>query len=489
MHDVCLIIENHGNVEQTGLPSAVIHLIRSLPDIRFAVFSITRKHFALNSLLGEIPANLHEYIQFTINEESLLKGKTPQRKAEKEFWLKLNELYNTPLEEKIRFFESVIQDLAVDTHRVINYSDIIRSRKFWDLNTSQYKKYASHIPFIDYTWIFRTTQLPFFQLMHANIPHAKIYHIFSPRYAACAGLIAKMRFRSHLIFDIQENTPLVENLKLETFSIDSTGNKHESSFTPSTFDIYKKTYNANTKMFHFLASFYSDFIIVHNRNPQPLFDDEGIKHKYVFVPPGMEAPRTADSVLQSKQRPCIGIVGEINPHGDIKTSIKAGKLLQNDVRDIWFKILSIGNTNAFYMKECIDLKNSLGLNFSMEIVHEQHHLKTLSCCDVVIFSQGNGSGENLLLTALQLGKPIIGTNEPVYHRIIQGHSEEDRNLGECGLFINTGSPHEIAQTVQIILNDKKLNKEMSRIAQRRFELYYSKSTGYKTYESLYRNYI
>ena len=203
----------------------------------------------------------------------------------------------------------------------------------------------------------------------------------------------------------------------------------------------------------------------------------------------MGAPKPADKESQTGNKPCIGIIGEINPQGDIKTSIKAGKLLYDNTRDIWFKILSTGVSNPFYLSECIDLKNSLGLNFAMEIVKEEHHHRALSDCDIVVFTQDSEAGENLLLKSLQMGKPIIAINEPVYHRVIQGHSDEDRRLGECGMFIHSGSPHEIAQTVQIILKDKKLKKEMGKIAQRRFELYYSKSTGYKTYESLYRNYI
>jgi glycosyltransferase involved in cell wall biosynthesis len=489
MDDVCLIVESDGKYLTSGIPSDAYDLIAALEHVQFAVVIVAHRPYAVNAVVAKLPSNVKTLVNVILDEEFLLPVKCPLQKQRVEFYTQLAALYESPLEEKIRYCEPVFLGLARDDSRVQSYEDIVKAPEFWNILCSQYERYCPQIPFLDYVWIFRQTQLPFFQLMQTGLPEAKIYHVFSSRYGGCAGLAAKIQHRSHLIFDVREDFFITDRQSLSAAALPfPMASAH--ALQAVSLDVFIKTYNATLKTIRYLTGFYADTIITASRSQDaPLFGQD-IEYKHLVIPSGFkEIVENADKG-NLKEKISIGFIGDITPESDVKSFIRAGRILLDEMKQVGFSVLGLEIIEPAYLEECIVLKNGLGLEMDMGISQSRDVNSLFIGLDLIVFSGVIRNQVKIILCqALKSGKPIVAVRHGIYPDIIQGHSPEDQALGECGILVESGSPQELARAIYVILKDKKLAKEMGKIALRRFEQFYSHSIHINSYVSLYKNYF
>ena len=488
MDDVCLIVESDGELLSQGIPEPVHDLIRAMNHVSFAVVTIAHRPYAINSLVAQLPANVKTLINVSLEEEHLPRVKTPLRKQRDAFWGRLASLYTASLEEKTRYCEEVLLGLAHDEHRVLSYADIARDRRFWDILCREYERHCPHVPFLDYVWIFRQTQLPFFQLMQMPIPRARAYHVFSSRYAGCAGLVAKIRYRSHLIFDVRQDFFIEETPALsEAFFTDSLSVL--KGFSVPSLEAYMKTYNATLKTFRYLAGFYADSIIATSRDHVRPFLDRESEHKCLVVPAAAERIDDNEEKANGRETFTVGLLSDLTPSSDVKAFIRACRLLLDQSRRVQFVILGLDRANTSYIEECLDLKNRLGLEFKLTLHYHNDVERFLGGLDAIVLGNGGGQRKALLSRVLQTGRPLVAVRRGTHGEVISGRTAEDRSLGECGVLIESGSPQELARAIQVLIDDRPLSREMGKIAFRRFEQFYSHSIHLNSFLSLYKNYL
>ncbi len=488
MDDVCLIVESDGELLTQGIPPPVQDLIRTMEHVSFAVVTIAHRPYAINSLVTQLPGNVKTLVNVGLQEEYLPRVKTPRRKQRDLFWKRLASLYAAPLEEKTRYCEDVLLGLAHDEHRVLSYADIARGRRFWDILCSEYKRHCPHVPFLDYVWIFRQTQLPFFQLMQMPIPRARAYHVFSSRYAGCAGLVAKIRYRSHLIFDVRQDFFIEETPALsEAFLTDSLSVL--KGFSVPSLEAYMKIYNATLKTFRYLAGFYADSIIATSRDGVQPFLDRESEHKCLVIPVAAERPEATDERSGSRDAFTVGLLSDLTPSSDVKAFIRACRLLLDQSRRVQFVIMGLDKADTNYIEECLDLKNKLGLEFQLSIRYNNDVDRILGGLDAIVLGNAGGQRRALLARVLQSGRPLVAVKRGENREVIAGRTSEDRSLGECGILIESGSPQELARALHVLIDDRRLAREMGKIASRRFEQFYSHSIHLNSFQSLYKNYL
>ncbi|MBN2351572.1 MAG: GT4 family glycosyltransferase PelF [Spirochaetales bacterium] len=489
MDDICLIVESDGELLTQGIPAPVHDLILTLPDVRFAVVTIAHRPYAVNSLVARLPANVKTLVTVGLEESFLPRVKTPCKKKRREFWAQLAALYERPLEEKTRHCEAVLLGLAHDESRVQSYADVARAREFWDILCAEYRRRCPGVPFLDYAWIFRQTQLPYFQLMQTPLPRAKAYHVFSSRYAGCAGLAAKVRYRSHLIFDVRSD-----------FFIEDTPALSQAFFTdmrevlrglpvPS-LEAYIKTYNATLKTFRFLAGFYADSVVTPNRGAVGSFLKPEAEYKCLIVPASGERLPERPEKKPARETFSIGLLSDVTQASDVKSFIRACRLLLDEEKKVTFTVLGLEKVHTGYLEECIDLRSQLGLEFQLNILYNSDVSGALAGFDAVVLGNGNGRQRKAVLSqVLQSGKPLVAVKRGVNPEIIAGLSSEDRALGECGILVESGSPQSLARALCVLIDDRKLAREMGKIAVRRFDQFYSHSIHLNSFASLYKNFL
>jgi glycosyltransferase involved in cell wall biosynthesis len=492
MDDVCLIVESDGELLTQGIPSPVRDLIRTMEHVRFAVVTIAHRPYAVNSLVAQLPANVKTLVTVGLEESFLPRLKTPlkgRRKTRALFWEQLAALYAAPLEEKTRYCETVLLGLAHEESRVQSYADIARAPEFWDILCSEYRRHCPEVPFLDYVWIFRQTQLPFFQLMQTPLPRAKAYHVFASRYAGCAGLAAKIRYRSHLIFDVREDFFIEDTPALSQAFFEDTLPVLKG-MAASSLEAYIKTYNATLKTFRYLAGFYADSVITPNREAVRSFLKRELEHKCLIVPASGERIAAPADKPSAREAFAVGLLSDLVPASDVKSFIRACRLLVDESKRVFFTVLGLEKVNTDYLEECLELRGQLGLELQLDILYNNHVSRALSGLDAIVLGAGNGRPRKTLLSrALQSGKPLVAVKRGINPEIISGFSAEDRALGECGLLVEAGSPQELARALCLLIDDRKLAREMGKIAVRRFDQFYSHSIHLNSFISLYKNYL
>ena len=77
--------------------------------------------------------------------------------------------------------------------RTLSMDDMLSSRPSWDFIRERYDMKGNDASYIDFFWTFRTTHVPLFQMMQAELPLARVYHTVTTGYAGFLACLAKHR--------------------------------------------------------------------------------------------------------------------------------------------------------------------------------------------------------------------------------------------------------------------------------------------------------
>lgn len=489
MDDVCLVVESDGDLLTAGIPRGAYELIQTLSHLKFSVVTIAHRAYAVTSLVTKLPPNVSEVVTISLDEEYVFPAPCPQKKRRKEFWDQLRALYVASLPDKLRHLEFVMLALVSDESRVQSYEDIVKAPEFWEIMRLQYERYCPDVSFLDYVWIFRQTQLPYFQLSQMVLPRAKIYHVFASRYACCAGLMEKIRNRSHLIIDVREDFFITEQ-NLTNAPENSEHPAYWYEIPRDAFRAFVKTYNTTLKTIRYFSGFYADTIITNDSDSQQSMLQRDLEYKFLHIPSGIEEIGQLAGKRSSRDKISVGLVSDIMPESDVKAFMRAARLLCNERHGFSFSILGMLNIQNTAVEEAVTLRNQLGLELDLSIIYDRDELEFLRDLDVLVLMGGRPEERKLILCrALAAGIPLIATRTGMYPDVIEGNTEEDKELGCCGILVETGSAKELARAIMTLADDATLAREMGKIAVRRFEQFYSHSIHLNSYVSLYNNYF
>lgn len=187
------------------------------------------------------------------------------------------------------------------------------------------------------------------------------------------------------------------------------------------------------------------------------------KNKSFFIYNGFNFKRTNNIVksdtireeLEVNTKFVIGMVASFSEYKDYKTYFSAAQLLLSKRNDITF--LAIGsNTDSISSKNLIENKYIKYFRLLGNRPGIESFINTMDICVLSTYSEGIS---NSILEYMALGKPVIaslggGTNEIV----------EDT---ETGFLIRQSDPDQLAEKIEILLNNAELRTKMGLIGQER----------------------
>ena len=171
----------------------------------------------------------------------------------------------------------------------------------------------------------------------------------------------------------------------------------------------------------------------------------------------------------------IGMVASFAANKDYKTYYNAAQLILDRRNDITF--LAIGKkTDSEASKNLIPEKYKSHFRLLGKISDIESFVGSMDICVLSTFTEGIS---NSILEYMALGKPVIaslggGTNEIV----------ED---SKTGFLISPLNPEELAEKIEILLNDPALGKEFGRAGQERIKSKFSIDHMVKEYLSVYES--
>lgn len=488
--DVCIILEGSYPYVVGGVSTWVHDLIQSLGDFTFAVIHIgvskeMRGNFAYN-----LPKNVVDYREIHLLDPIEYWGPKMIRKEQawEEFENFIWRLSSQPWER----FEIMLQFLQSKEGHGINAYDILFSKRFWKIILNIYEKHFPHFSFIDFFWTLRFMLLPLFKCVYVEIPDVDIYHSSCTGYAGLLGCIAKINKGSPLI--LTEHGIYTNERMIEITQAKWIYREKPLSIAPKRqLGILQNLWMQKFKILSQIVYHFADEILTlyeGNRQLQILGGADSEKTK--IIPNGIDPDlyislgeeRKKNLSIEGRKK-IVSLVGRVAPIKDIKTFIRACKIVHTNFPDTEFYVLGTKDEDLFYFQECERLVDVLGLrgifHFPGNVNMKEYYPKI----DVMVLTSISEAQPFVMLEGMGVGIPFVATNVGACSELLYGLGQEDEKLGQAGIITNIASPEETAKGILKILQDKEFSKKLGMTGQKRILQFYVKKRMLDGYKNLY----
>lgn len=489
MSDVCLVLEGTYPYVQGGVSSWVHTMITQMPDIKFSLVSLMPAPEDARRERYDLPGNVESVINIFVHDYPF-RPRLFRRGIPRLF--EYFELFYRGIEEVSRErMERFLQELLRDRER-IDLAHAFGSRAFWDAVVSLYGRGDSTISFLDYFWNYRFTFLPLIQILKADLPPAPLYHTISTGYAGVAAALAKIKFNSNLI--VTEHGIYTRERRIEIAQA-SWLYERRSRYIKATEELgfFKEWWIKYFGVMSRLAYAYADHITtLFEGNRRLQMADGADARKALLIPNGVDvgALRPVRARRDPKRRRrTLAFIGRIVPIKDVKTLIKACRIVAQELPDV--RVLFIGpqEEESEYYHECRALIAMLGLSGRAIFTGHVDIGDYLPDIDLILLTSISEAQPLVILEAAACGVPTVATDVGACRELLEGRDDEDRRLGASGIICPFHSPEATARAAVSLLTDDGLYAAMSDAAIRRVERLYQQRDMINAYRNLYEQYI
>ena len=485
--DVCLVLEGTYPFVRGGVSSWVHGLIVGMPDVTFALLLISAERKDQEPRY-ELPPNIVSFVEVFIHEAVIHEERCPRRRRSKSFWKQLEAFHTCPAaDEQLEPFFELLEGLADPDERVVSTRDVLFSRKSWDYLTRRYEERCADSSFIDFFWTWRAIHTPVLQLLNAEIPPARCYHLVSTGYAGLLGVLARMRFERPVVLtehgiyvrertiDIARATWIYEEpVKLREVRQEAT--------------VLKALWTRFFVRLGELTYAHCDEVLTLFGGNRDLQVELGCPaEKLRVVPNGVNTTMFAE--VRKRARPTdgirrVGFVGRVVPIKDVKTFIKACSIVAQRVPNTEFLICGPTDEDLDYYGDCVELKRMLRLDnliFTGSIDVREYFPKM----DVFVLTSISEGQPLTILEAACAGVPTVTSNVGACSELVNGYSDEDKAIGPSGIVTGVGAPTETADGIVKLFTDEPLRQRMIAAGIERTERFYRQTAVIDTYREFY----
>ena len=490
MVDVCIITEGSYPFVVGGVSTWVHELIKNLSDFNFALVHIGVSPELHDEPRYELPKNVVDFRKVYLLES--LPWQAWRRKASDEDW----ESFRTFVMELGRGDYSRIDEMidlfSVDRPDGLTPYEIFHGKRFWDLLVEIYERHFSGFPFLHYFWTIRFIALPLFKTIYAELPRAKLYHATCTGYAGLLGVVASNRMRSPFIITehgIYTNERMIEITQAKWIFREEGDSPVPRRQIGTLQNLWMRKFELLSRAAYERAS---AIYTLYEGNRLLQIQGGAPREKCHIIPNGIDLPRF-DKIASVREdtprlRPTVAMVGRVAPIKDVKTFIRAARLVADEIPDCRFLIIGPTDEDEDYADECRKLVSVLALERNVEFtgpVRVDEYYPSIDCLVLTSISEAQPF---VVLEAMRVGIPVVATNVGACAELILAVGPEDEAIGRAGAVTNVRAPEETAAEILRILKDPDLARQMGRAGRERVGRYYSKSKMLQSYEQVYRSF-
>jgi glycosyltransferase involved in cell wall biosynthesis len=372
----------------TGGVSAWVHdLLTGLPDIEFALFTISPEEN--QKLRYTLPPNVVEHRDFVVSK--------PYRGGGKNVPLK------TLLHAVMRAHRAMFSGAPPDIDGIIRllpegYSlakPATKSRIGWDLITESNQRRNPIYAFTDYFWAWNSSHALLFRILAAPMPEADLYHAVSTGFAGLASYAAKVRKGKPLL--LTEHGLYHKEREME---IRKTGMVRGYQR-----DMWISLYTQISRICYRGSDLVTALFEENRKKQLELGTPE---EKTLVLPNGIDVERFA---VERKKREGfhVGLVGRVVPIKDIKTFITAAKIVCAELPEARFYCIGPTDEDPGYYEDCRRLVESMKLTGQFEFTGRKNVLEYYSFLDVLVLTSVKEAQPLVILEAYRAGIPVVST--------------------------------------------------------------------------------
>ena len=485
--DVCFVLEGTYPYVAGGVSTWVHQTILANPQLRFAILHLAANEEGTKVMKYTIPSNVVSLHTSYLHDSHLASLGDPYK--DKATWSSIKNFYAKLPHSPYSDFENMYR-LLIKNEGKVHTKSLLFSKKTWNLLMEFYGE--REISFIDFFWTWRFTHLPLLSLLNAHIPDAAVYHSASTGYAGLLAVMAKIKHGGRLL--ITEHGLYAKERKIEI---------SQSNWVYDERDV---SYRATANMGFFRNWWIEMFLLMSRLGYQgadvitTLYKgnfDMQVEHgcpeeKLKIIPNGIDVDAykkvklARDVVRNEVDRPfTVGFVGRVTPIKDVKTFVRAIKLVAENHRNVKVLVMGPIEEDPAYVEECRILIDMFDLQEVMIFTGRVNVMEYYPKLDVVVLTSVSEGLPFVILEAHAAGIPCISSDVGACRELLEGLTKEDKSIGPSGVVTFVSSPGETAEAIIRMIEDRAWYDKLCLNALARVDRFYRLEDVNAKYTHLY----
>ena len=487
-YDVCLLLEGTYPYVSGGVSSWLHRLISGMPDLSFTAVCIVPSSRDELTSKYETPPNFQGHRVMPLHDLPDVPRYSPRDLGRRQ--MDVIRSFHAGLKE--RDFAGLGDIIAAFRQGEMPLSAVLHGRKAWNMLVEAYGPETNNESFLNFFWTFRLTHLAMFRAVTFGLPRARVYHSISTGYAGLLGATARtLHGRPFLL---TEHGIYVKERKIEISQADWIYREDSPRMRVSrglTFfqDYWVRIFSSLARIAYQSAD---RIYTLYEGNRQLEIAEGAPAHKIEIIPNGIEIERFADlphrdPAAAAAEGFAVGFVGRVVPIKDVKTFIRAVKIVSTRVK-VTAYVMGPYEEDEGYYRECRELVELLGLAGTVRFTGPVNVAEYYPRLDLVVLTSISEAQPLVLMEANCAGVPAVATDVGSCRELLEGRTPEDRDLGPSGLVTRTADPIDTARAMGEILTDPGLRARMAEAGRRRITAHYRESDLLARYHDIYAHY-
>lgn len=489
--DIMLLLEGTFPYVSGGVSSWVNQIIRGFPEYRFGAVFIGSSRADYSSFKYELPPNLVHLEAYYLHDRQLKPEIRPMdgNREALETVRRLHAWFQKPdpatLDDALKNV-----DFYLDPQNGVDFDQFQYARGSWDLITELYHERCSDPSFVDYFWTTRNMHAPIWLLagIAKQLIPARVYHTASTGYAGFLGALLHYSTGRPLL--LSEHGIYTKERRIDIFHSDwIQDNRNALQKDPTEVSYYRDLW---IRFFETLGRFCygaaESIVALYEGAREREISDGALQERTMVIPNGIDIARFA-ALRESRPDvppPVLTLLGRIVPIKDIKTFIRALRLIANSLPRVQGWIIGPEDESPEYVAECQALVESLDMAANVKFMGFRNPVEIFPVTDVLVLSSVSEGLPLVILEAFAAGIPVVATDVGACRQLIMGHGPEDEAIGTAGGVVGINDPHGLATETLRLLNDPLQWQQARQAAITRVERYYTHKRMFDSYRELYR---
>jgi len=489
--DVLIIAEGTYPYVKGGVSSWIHSLITGLSDFNFGVAFLGSCEEDYEDIKYKLPKNLTFLsVNFIFSDKE--KPEPKIIKAGKEKFEKIKEIHKWFRGQQGKLFLEILQKRAFYLTE-IKEEEFLYSKEAWEFIAESYFEYAVDSPFIDYFWTVRNIHDPIWRVSKIleELPPSTIVHSPSTGYAGF--LSALIKEEQKIPFILTEHGIYTRERKIDIVNADWI--KDRSFFFQKEIDDIEYLKKMWINFFTGIGKFSydaSDIIISLFEEARKLQIKLGAQpEKTKVIPNGVKVEAFLEARKKRPQKipKVIGLIGRVVPIKDIKTFIKAMRIVVNKLPEIEGWIVGPTEEDPVYFEECKRLVNVLELQNNVKFLGFQNLKEIFPKIGLTTLTSISEGMPLVILESFAAGVPAVTTDVGSCRQLIYGGlNEKDIKIGKAGEICQVANPSQLAENYLKLLTNEAEWKKYQKAGIERVEKFYTYQQFLENYKKIYRSF-
>ncbi|RLJ70111.1 glycosyltransferase involved in cell wall biosynthesis [Hydrogenivirga caldilitoris] len=483
--DVLFIAEGTYPYIRGGVSTWIHQLITGMQDIKFGVLFLGSREEDYEGIKYDLPDNLVFLKSFFLF--SKLSLPPPEERRGKPQVRELITLFSKSPSPKLADPDFYREE--------VSFSDFLYGKETWYMLEELYENLDPDIPFIDFFWTVRNILTPLWVVVNAldKLRDKDIGVVHSPSTGYAGFLGALLRISKGIPYIVTEHGIYTRERKIDILSSAQIRSARDFLMDKYDIDIVRKIWidffiNLGYISYRSADRVYSLFERARNIQTELGCPPE----KTEVIPNGVDIAkyrplrRKPDEDVPQR----VALIGRVTPIKDVKTFIKAMKLLTDKLPQAEGWIVGPEDEDPSYAQECRMLVKALGLEGKVKFLGFRKLEEVFPTIGLTTLTSVSEGMPIVVLESFAAGVPCVTTDVGSCRQLIYGGlNEEDKRIGKAGEVVSVGNVSKLAEAYERLLTDKELWFRCQEAAVRRVENFYSMETFLKNYQNVYESFL